>query len=1074
MQTKTRALTVALAAGLAAPALAQTDIFWNAGSGNWNDVANWNPMNVPNSPSENAFILAPAFAEVALDITASIGTLEVGPQIMLTIEPARTLGLSGAITNNGLIDVNPTTSVSNAAVQFNANTSIVGSGVLRLSGGGDDARLLTNGTTLTNGAGHTIDGAGQITASLINEGVVTALDTGFANRLELISSTKTNNSNMQAGDGAELFISGITINQAPGATIAANAGGIVIFNGNNTINGGRLVGPGAFIKPTSGNLSLSDVSLEQDFTVDPGAGVLYNSPAFNCTGRITLNDTSSVSNSFIQFNNNTIVSGGGSIFLAGGGNDSQVTTNGTTVTLAPGFTIEGSGDVPATLVNNGLIRAFPSDNGDGRLRLFSGAKTNNALIRADSGGIVEINSIVVTQDAGALILADGGTVEFVSNQTVNGGTIRAINGGTLIKPPSGNLSLGGVSLQGDLDVAGGAGVLYNTDAFDCQGTIVLNDSGAAGNAFIQFNNNTTVSGGGTFFLAGSGNDSQVTTNGTTVTLEPGFTIEGSGEIPATLVNNGLIRAFPSTNGDGELRLFSGTKTNNAQIRADAGGIVELSGVTVNQGPAGEILADGGTVEFVSNQTVNGGTIRAINGGTLTKPPSGNLSLSDIFLDADLDVAGGAGVLYNSPLLTATGSINLNDSGAAGNALMQFNANTTATGGGRIFLGGSADDSQVTTNGTVLTIAPDFAIEGSGFVPAALINNGLIRAFPSTDGDGRITLFSGAKTNNSQIVADPGGVIDITGVVITQGPAGEILADGGTVEFVSNQTVNGGTIRAVNGGRLVKTAGGNLSIGGDLTLASDFELEGAAGMQINAATLTNEATVRINSNGTAGNAVIQFNGNTVVVGAGRMLLEGGGDNSQLNTNGTTVTHGPEQIIEGEGQMNGSHIVLGTMMPGLPLGAITGNASITFGADAELIADVDGNGSGDSINVSGVVTPAGAVSIQIDPGYTPAIDDEFTLITAGSVSGEFAGVAVTSGVLPPDVAVRLDHQANQVDVNFVCLADLLAPFGVLDLIDINAFVQAFLNQQPAADLAAPIGVWDLSDIGTFITAFNTTCQ
>jgi hypothetical protein len=53
---------------------------------------------------------------------------------------------------------------------------------------------------------------------------------------------------------------------------------------------------------------------------------------------------------------------------------------------------------------------------------------------------------------------------------------------------------------------------------------------------------------------------------------------------------------------------------------------------------------------------------------------------------------------------------------------------------------------------------------------------------------------------------------------------------------------------------------------------------------------------------------------------------------------------------------------------------------------------------------------------------------------------------------------------VDVNFVCLADLLAPFGVLDLIDINAFVQAFLNQEPPADLAAPIGVFDLADIGT----------
>jgi hypothetical protein len=238
--------------------------------------------------------------------------------------------------------------------------------------------------------------------------------------------------------------------------------------------------------------------------------------------------------------------------------------------------------------------------------------------------------------------------------------------------------------------------------------------------------------------------------------------------------------------------------------------------------------------------------------------------------------------------------------------------------------------------------------------------------------------------------------------------------------------------------------------------------------------TNNATLRINSNGSAANAFVQFNASTVIDGAGRVLLEGSSDDSQLITNGTTVTYGPDQIVEGEGVMLGSHIVLGTMMPGLPLGAITGNASIAFGTDAELIADVDGNGSGDSVNVSGTVSPGGAVSVQLDPSYVPAIGDEFTLITAGAVSGEFAGVAVTSGTLPPDVAVRLDHQANAVDVNFVCLADLLAPFGVLDLIDINAFVTAFLNRQPPADLAAPIGVFDLADISTFITAFNTTCQ
>lgn len=54
-----------------------------------------------------------------------------------------------------------------------------------------------------------------------------------------------------------------------------------------------------------------------------------------------------------------------------------------------------------------------------------------------------------------------------------------------------------------------------------------------------------------------------------------------------------------------------------------------------------------------------------------------------------------------------------------------------------------------------------------------------------------------------------------------------------------------------------------------------------------------------------------------------------------------------------------------------------------------------------------------------------------------------------------------------------ADLVVPFGVLDLGDIGAFVSAFVNQQPEADLAAPFGVFDLADIGAFTTAFTAGC-
>lgn len=54
-----------------------------------------------------------------------------------------------------------------------------------------------------------------------------------------------------------------------------------------------------------------------------------------------------------------------------------------------------------------------------------------------------------------------------------------------------------------------------------------------------------------------------------------------------------------------------------------------------------------------------------------------------------------------------------------------------------------------------------------------------------------------------------------------------------------------------------------------------------------------------------------------------------------------------------------------------------------------------------------------------------------------------------------------------------ADLTAPYGVLDLADISAFVAAFVDQHEPADLAPPAGVFDLADISAFIGSFNAGC-
>jgi hypothetical protein len=53
-----------------------------------------------------------------------------------------------------------------------------------------------------------------------------------------------------------------------------------------------------------------------------------------------------------------------------------------------------------------------------------------------------------------------------------------------------------------------------------------------------------------------------------------------------------------------------------------------------------------------------------------------------------------------------------------------------------------------------------------------------------------------------------------------------------------------------------------------------------------------------------------------------------------------------------------------------------------------------------------------------------------------------------------------------------ADLAEPFGVLDLADINAFVNGFTSGDCIADFDAN-GVFDLSDINAFVTAFTGGC-
>lgn len=100
----------------------------------------------------------------------------------------------------------------------------------------------------------------------------------------------------------------------------------------------------------------------------------------------------------------------------------------------------------------------------------------------------------------------------------------------------------------------------------------------------------------------------------------------------------------------------------------------------------------------------------------------------------------------------------------------------------------------------------------------------------------------------------------------------------------------------------------------------------------------------------------------------------------------------------------------------------------------------------------------------------------------------GFGVPVGMLDPDdlieiVLARYDTGLPEIDPSddhvallardaTPCPADLDGN-RVLDLGDINLFIEGFINQNPIADLAPPFGVLDLADANAFVSAFLAGC-
>ncbi|HEV7380044.1 MAG TPA: DUF4347 domain-containing protein [Dyadobacter sp.] len=126
----------------------------------------------------------------------------------------------------------------------------------------------------------------------------------------------------------------------------------------------------------------------------------------------------------------------------------------------------------------------------------------------------------------------------------------------------------------------------------------------------------------------------------------------------------------------------------------------------------------------------------------------------------------------------------------------------------------------------------------------------------------------------------------------------------------------------------------------------------------------------------------------VTTAGKLIING-----TLTVSGTLTSTG---TLAGSGTLGSSTVTNnGTIAPGNSPGILSFNGNVVSEntVNVELAGVTPGTGY-DQILVSGSMVLSGTLNVTLASGYTPVLNDEFTIIDAGSISGTFTTVNLPS--------------------------------------------------------------------------------
>jgi autotransporter-associated beta strand protein len=395
--------------------------------------------------------------------------------------------------------------------------------------------------------------------------------------------------------------------------------------------------------------------------------------------------------------------------------------------------------------------------------------------------------------------------------------------------------------------------------------------------------------------------------------------------------------------------------------------------------------------------------------------SGSFNIRKLYMRETLDLTGGSLTINYDPLYnfnTATanavrsGPISAQFSGAvslSGNAaltvpVLQVDASKTFTLAGgtltfnKINLLSSAKilvSGDVTLNPWSTSNPRYTSLTASISGASAIVDlGGGTRTFTignladDVDLDVAVPIINGGLTKNGAGTMRLSGANTFTGAVTVN--AG-VLRSNNAAGFSSSSaiTVNGGTLD-MNG--ITDTVASLAGSGGAITQgAAGLTLAATSGSTAFAGTITGTATLTKNGGSTQ---ILSGNNSLgpVALSAGALLFNGSNTTGAVTVSGGTL--GGTGSVSGAVTVNTTgHLAPGASIESLDVGALTLNAGSVL--DAELGAP----GTGDRVNVTGLLTLNGGTINLINSGGLDA--GTYTLFQYGSLTGSVASLGIPTG-------------------------------------------------------------------------------